>query len=227
MATSRIVPKRLPTCPGLTSRFTIKHHPSGPWWVYYDNTPADDPHSDLVCLVNDIKLQTVNHPGGGPFSINEHGQVIAKMREGDTSIHVIGVEQARLVAEYRVPITFSAGTLDPTVTPAEGAPWTGPLCGMTYKFAAPGNHKPPSRCLDEVFVEEEGTVLQISTNAGIAPYPPTSGPLAAFLAALRRMLPQGGRFRVNEHGRAFTSNGSLFIGQVPLQQWFRPLTARS
>ena len=28
-----------------------------------------------------------------------------------------------------------------------------------------------------------------------------SEPMAAFLAALRRQLPQGGRFRVNEHGR--------------------------
>lgn len=189
--------------------------------------PYARPNKELVDLVNDIKLQTVNHPGGGPFSINEHGQVIAKMRDGDTSIHVIGVEQARCVAEYRVPITFRGGALAPTATPLEGAPWPGPLCGMTYRFAAPGNHKPPSRCLDEVFVEEEGTVLQLSTSGRINPYPPTTGPLAAFLGALRRLLPQGGRFRVNEHARAFTSNGSIFIGQVPLQHWFAPLTPRS
>ena len=98
---------------------------------------------------------------------------------------------------------------------------------MTYKFAAPGNPKPPSRNLDEVFVEEEGRVLQLSTHASIRPYPPVQGPLAVFLQALRRQLPDGGRFRVNEHGRAFTSDGSIYVGIIPRAEWFRPLTARS
>ena len=80
---------------------------------------------------------------------------------------------------------------------------------------------------DELFVEEEGVVLQISTHASIDPYPPTSGPLSKFLQALRRQLPQGGRFRVNEHGRAFTSGGFIYIGTIPTAEWFRPLTLRS
>src|SRR5207237_9236230 len=67
----------------------------------------------------------------------------------------------------------------------------------------------------------------LSTQANIRPYPPASGALARFLAALRRRIPRGGRFRVNEHGRAFTSNGTIYIGTVPLGQWFPPLTARS
>jgi hypothetical protein len=98
---------------------------------------------------------------------------------------------------------------------------------MTYKLAAPGNPKPPSRNFDEIFVEEEGVVLEISTHASINPYPPISGQLARFLQALRRQLPSGGRFHVNEHGRAFTSNGSIYIGTIPHNAWFRPLTARS
>ena len=98
---------------------------------------------------------------------------------------------------------------------------------MSYKFAAPGNPKPPSRKLDEIFVEEEGVVLQISKHAGINPYPPVAGSLKKFLLALRNLLPQGGRFRVNEHGRAFTSNRSIYIGTIPKDEWFRPLTARS
>jgi hypothetical protein len=96
---------------------------------------------------------------------------------------------------------------------------------MTYKLAAPGNPKPPLRKLDEIFVEEEGVILQISTHAGIRPYPPTSG--ARFLKALRRQLPRGGRFRVNEYGRAFTSNSFVYIGTIPVAEWFRPLTGRS
>jgi len=55
-------------------------------------------------------------------------------------------------------------------------------------------------------------------------YPPTTGALADFLAALRRQLLQGGRFRVNEHGRAFTADQNIFIGNVPLASWFPPLS---
>ncbi len=223
----RIVPRKLPACPGQTSRFTIRHHATGPWWVFYDGVPADDPHEELVALVNHLKRQMVGHPGGGPFSINEHGQVIARMGDEDTSVHVIGVLNPREVAAYRVPITFANGALDPRVRPAEGTPWPGPLCGMTYSLTAPGNHQAPSGCLDEVFFNEDGAVRQLSTGSGITPYPPTTGPLAFFLATLRRRLPRGGRFRVNEHGRAFTSDRAIYIGEVPLQQWFRPLTPRS
>jgi hypothetical protein len=131
------------------------------------------------------------------------------------------------VSTYREPILFQDGALDPRATPDEGEPWPGPLSGMTYKFAAPGNYKPPSRKLDEIFVEEEGVVLQISTHANIDPYPPTAGLLWAFLRALRRQFPDGGRFRVNEHGRAFTSRDNVYIGTIPHGVWFRPLTAMS
>lgn len=228
MAVGRAIAKRLPACPGLDSRFSIKHHAgNGRWWVHYDGQPADDDHADLVDLVNDLKAQINAHPGGGAFSLNEHGQVIARLTapEGG-SAHIIGLEGAT-VASYTDAITFSGGVLDPRATPAEGAPWPGPLCGMSYKFAAPGNRKPPSGKMNEVFVEESGVVLQLSTSAWINPYPPPAGPLADFLAALRRLLPNGGRFRVNEHARAFTSNEKTYIGLVPLGAWFPPLTNKS
>jgi hypothetical protein len=233
----RIIGTRLPCCPGKDSRFTIKHHrdlPGNPWWVFYEPPggnpiPADDPHTELVILVNSLKLEMAQTEGG-PFSINEHGQVIARTRApagpGNT-IHIITVTSRGTVTTYRPPLLFQGGALHPRATPQEGASWPGPLSGMTYKLAAPGNPKPPSRNLDEIFVEEEGVVLQISSHAGIRPYPPTSGALARFLQALRRQLPNGGRFRVNEHGRAFTSNASIYIGTIPHASWFRPLTARS
>ncbi|MCO6458536.1 MAG: hypothetical protein J5I93_24790 [Pirellulaceae bacterium] len=233
----RIIGTRLPCCPGKDSRFTIKHNADRagcPWWVFYEPPgaapiPADDAHPVLIALVNSLKAGLAGSPGGGPFSINEHGQVIAPAKapagHGNT-IHIIDVT-ASGVSTYRTPILFQSGALDPRATPTEGTLWTGPLSGMSYKFAAPGNAKPPSRKVDEIFVEEEGVVLQISSHAGISPYPPTSGPLFSFLAALRRQLPQGGRFRVNEYGRAFTSNGSIYIGTIPTAEWFRPLTPLS
>ena len=233
----RIIGTRLPCCPGKDSRFTVKHNssrPGRPWWVFYeppgaDHIPADDPHVELVALVNGLKTELAGSSGGGPFSINEHGQVIARAKAptgcGNT-IHIIDVT-ANGVSTYRTPILFRDGALDPRTTPAEGAFWTGPLSGMSYKFAAPGNAKPPSRNVDEIFVEEEGVVLQISSHAGINPYPPANGRLFEFLGALRRRLPRGGRFRVNEYGRAFTSDESTFIGTIPNGEWFKPLTSLS
>lgn len=237
MTLGRVKPQQLPTCPGRDSRFTIRHNSNeqgNPWWVFYESPagqliPSDHSHAELVELVNDLKEQMGNAPGGS-FSINEHGQVIARTSadagHGGNAIHLIGVSRGQ-VQTYATPICFRQGVLDPTVVLQEGEPWLGPLCGMTYSFAAPGNPKPPSRNLDEVFVEIEGTIHQLSSDAHIRPYPPATGSLADCLRALRRQLPSGGRFRVNEHGRSFTSNSNLFIGCIPIDQWFPPLTARS
>jgi hypothetical protein len=233
----RIIGTRLPCCPGKDSRYTLRTNhsqPGRPWWVFYeppgeDPVPADDAHEELVALVLAMKMELAQSEGG-PFSINEHSQVIARARArsgpGNT-IHIINVTSRGAVSTYRTPIRFRGGELDPEADPDEGELWPGPLSGMSYKLAAVGNPKPPSRNLDEIFVEEEGVVLQISSHAGISPYPPPSGPLSRFLKALRRQLPRGGRFRVNEHGRAFTSNGSIYIGIIPRAEWFRPLTGRS
>ena len=233
----RVIPHRLPVCPGRDSRHTIRHNSdqiTNPWWVYYeppagaDPIPADDPHPELVALVNALKAGEGQLPGGA-FSINEHGQVIARTKappgQGNTQ-HLVNVSGG-IVATYRMLISFQRGELTPLATPREGEVWPGPLCGTTYRFVALGNPKPPSRNLDEVWIKVEGNDLQLSQDAGIASYPPEIGPLAIFLVALRRQLPGGGRFRVNEHGRAFTSDEPRFIGTVPLEQWFRPLTGRS
>lgn len=235
MPTSRVIPKRLPVSPGRDSRFTIRHNPDqdNEWWVYYeapgaDPIPADGAHRELVELVNSLKEAAGNQLGGS-FSINEHQQVIARMTSPAAypghAIHVIGLLGGTgEVLTYAEIITFQGGTLSPLASPAEGAAWPGPLCGMSYTFAALDNPQPPSSNFDEVSVDINGQRVQLSTAAGISPYPPTSGPLSEFLAALRRQLPRGGRFRVNEHGRAFTSDENIFIGQVPLSQWFGPLT---
>ncbi|HEY6394389.1 MAG TPA: hypothetical protein VIX12_03160 [Candidatus Binataceae bacterium] len=178
-------------------------------------------------LVNFLKMQEGNPPGGS-FSVNEHFQVIARMTAPSgyrtASIHVIGVDDGR-VCTYPVPLIFHfrGVSLDPTPTYAEGDPWSGPLCGTTYRFAAPGN----TRKLDEVWIQVDEREVRLSHEAGVSPYPPNSGPLAVFLAALRRQLPNGGRFRVNEHGRAFTSDEEVFIGVVPPRNWFGPLSPRS
>ena len=231
----QVIAHRLPVCPNRDSRFTLRRNTAiagDPWWVHYKDattiTPADLPHAALVEIVNELKTQEGQQEGGA-FSINEHGQVIARMSappepgQGN-AVHVIGLVHG-VVVTYSTPIRF--GALDPTATPDEGDPWTGPLCGMTYTFTAPGHRRPPSRMLDEVVVEIEGQIVQLSTARSIAPYPPVTGELADFLQALRRQLPPGGRFRVNEHGRAFTSDSNAFIGCVPLGQWFPRLHPRS
>jgi hypothetical protein len=236
MPAGRVISKRIPTCPGRDSRFTLRRNPDrgNAWWVYYEYPtdtfhPADDAHPELVLLVNTLKQAEVHYEGGG-FSINEHGQVIARMSApagyGAQSIHVVGLTGG-VIASYGETITFDNGTLSPLAPAVEGAVWAGPLCGVSYTFTAPGNPRPPSRNFDEVFVEIEGQIVQLSVDAGIDPYPPIAGPLATFLVALRRRLPIGGRFRVNEHGRAFTSKDNVFIGIVPLSDWFKPLTPLS
>jgi hypothetical protein len=233
MPNSRVIPKRLPVCPGRDSRFTIRHNndKGGDWWVYYDApggtlVPADAPHQDLVTLVNELK-QAEGIAAGGGFSINEHLQVIARMKAPvgyqQNTIHVVDISSGS-VQKYTATITFQGGAIDPTATPTEGAPWPGPRCGSTYTFAAPGNRRPPSHNLDEVWTDIEGQFVLLSTYATGSLYPPPSGPVAAFVQALRRQLPQGGRFRVNEHGRAFTSDQNVFIGIVPLDNWFPPLS---
>ena len=233
MPASRVIKKCLPVSPGRDSHFTIRHN-DGDWWVFCEKSdgtliPADSAHKDLVELVNGLKAAEGIAPGGG-FSINEHFQVVARMAAPagfkQNSIYVVDTSIGQ-VKTYTQTITFDGGAISPKVELEEGDAWTGPRCGATYRFAAPGNPKPPSHNFDEIWTEVEGQIDLLSTHMKSAPYPPKTGPLAAFLAALRRQLPQGGRFRVNEHGRAFTANENLFVGLVPLPSWFSPLSITS
>jgi hypothetical protein len=232
MPASRVIPKRLPVCPNRDSRFTVRRNGNGDWWVHYkapDGTliPADAAHDELVSLVNDLK-EAEGNAAGGSFSINEHSQVVARMAAPpgykQNTIHVVDISSGA-VRKYTQTITFQGGVFDPTAKPAEGSPWPGPRCGATYRFAAPGNKKPPSHNLDEIWTEIEGRIELLSMHTKPTSYPPTAGPLNAFVVALRRLLPPGGRFRVNEHGRAFTTDQNLFIGNVPLKFWFPPLSS--
>jgi hypothetical protein len=229
MPGSVVISKRIPVCPNRDSRFTIRKY-NGTWWVHYKEPggtliPADAAHQDLVDLVNRLKAEEGNSAGGA-FSINERSQVIARMKASvgykQDSIHVVDISSG-VVRTYAQKITFDGGKLDPTAKPDEGEPWPGPRCGSTYSFAIQGHKKPPSHNVDEIWTEIEGTDDLLSTHTKPNPYPPTKGPLASFLAALRRQLPSGGRFRVNEHGRAFTANDNLFIGSIPLSSWFPPI----
>jgi|ERR1700733_811025 len=237
MTVGRIIGQKVPICPGIDSLFRIRHNANedgSPWWVFYgedssDLVPADDPHSELVELVNFLKQQQEGQ-AGGRFSINEHGQVVARMKAPDgvsgQAVHVVGVRAGQVVT-YTSPVTFRRGRLDPRAIVDEGQIWPGPRCGVSYTFCAPGNAQQPSGNFEEISTMVAGQLRQISAEAQIRQYPPTRGQLAVFLQALRRQLPNGGRFRVNEHGRAFTSNNWSFIGTVPLSVWFRPITATS
>jgi hypothetical protein len=232
MPASRVIPKRLPVCPGRDSRFAIRRNAANgnQWWVHYeapgkDFIPADEPHKELVDLVNDLKEAEGNSAGGG-FSINEHSQVIARMKAPfgytQNTIHVVDISSGT-VQTYGETITFQHGAISPIANIPEGALWSGPRCGATYRFAAPGNKKPPSHNLSEIWTEIDDQIDLLSKHLKPTPYPPTVGPLAVFMTSLRHLLPQGGRFRVNEHCRAFTADQNLFVGNVPLAHWFPPI----
>lgn len=234
MTTPRVTPKRAPVSPGRDARFTLRRNPDqdNEWWVHYeppgaDPIPADQAHPELVDLLTILKGSEGQGPGGG-FTINEHSQVIARTSpaggyQNQAAVHIVGI-QSGAVATYGDVITFQGGSLDPRATPTTGGLWPGPACGTTYTLAAQAAPRAPFHKLDDVRIEVNGADVFLSQECGVVPYPPTTGPLADFLAALRGQLPNGGRFRVNEHGRAFTSNGNRYIGVVPIQQWFRPIS---
>ncbi|HEV7406510.1 MAG TPA: hypothetical protein VGO11_26400 [Chthoniobacteraceae bacterium] len=230
MAIPKVIPKQLPMRPGKNSRYTLKRA-FGEWWVHYQSTSgdiaADQPHPLLAERINRLKL--ISHDEGGSFSINEHSQVIARMK-GPTgsdrdSIHVVDIGGGAVFA-YPNVITFQNGALDPTSILSEGTPWTGPLCGSTYTFSISGKRDNTSGQFEEILIKDSSERLSQHVS-GIPSYPPPQGPLAEFLAALRRVLPGGGRFRINEHRRVFTSNPPhFFVGIAPPSPlWFRPIPA--
>jgi hypothetical protein len=145
-------------------------------------------------------------------------EALQLFREGTAQIIV---SARSLIEGFNVPSADLGIVVAASSSVKEGEYWTGPRCGATYRFAAPGNPKPPSHNVDEIWTEVEGQIDLLATHLKPAEYPPKAGPLAEFLRALRRHLPLGGRIRVNEHGRAFTANENLFIGIVPLATWFR------
>jgi hypothetical protein len=234
MSLSRVVPKLLPVCPGRDSRFTLKRNytEGGEWWVHYTSPggdiPADQAHPGLVERILKIKKQLVGTEGGS-FSINEHFQVIARMsgphNSNLESVHAVDVAGGTVFI-YRNVITFQGGVLDPTVATTEGSPWKGPLCGATYTIGVPGKRDNISGNYEDVRIKDTEERLSLHAS-GFSSYPPPSGSLADFLAALRRVLLGGGRFRVNEHRRAFTSDSPYaFIGIAPQYPgWFRPISA--
>lgn len=198
MPSSRVIPKRLPVCPNRDSRFSLRQN-GGSWWVHYQSSsgahiPADAAHTQLVELVNALKAAEGNAPGGA-FSINELSQVIARMKAPpgypQNAIHVVDISSGGVQTCSDV-ITFDGGTIDPTAMPNEGDPWPGPRCGSTYKFTAPGNKKPPTHNLNEVWTEIDGKDDLLSVHVKPLTYPPAAGALAVFLTALRGQLPSGG-----------------------------------
>jgi hypothetical protein len=99
-----------------------------------------------------------------------------------------------------------------------------------YSFPAVDSAKGDSGFYDEVYYTPEGGgEVVLSKELNLNPYPPNpnSGKLFDFLTALRKYIATGGSFRVNEHGRAFTTSNNVYIGTIPFEKWFPALTARS
>lgn len=211
-------------------KYFIQRNPdvSGrPWWVYVKNeavtTPADDAHEELVSLVLTLKREMGAELGGGSFFLNEHSQVIASANPplgwNANSVYLVGVNETGDVLRYRKPLTFGDGIMDSSAMPAEGDIWTGPAVGVRYAF----NDALPDEKMVCFKFERKGPRLFLSHDLeerGL-----TFGlELARFNDALHRVMDfGGGRFYVNEQGRAFSARSCEFIAQVPLESWFRAL----
>jgi hypothetical protein len=150
-------------------------------------------HPDLVDMVNTIKRHGQNTDGGA-FYINEHSQVIVPAGY-PVRYYLAGtyVNQLRFWWENEI-ISGDARGFDGKSLRA-GDPWTGPLVGIPYVFAAGGN---------DVYYTVEispGAVQRIYLTDVTDNAEPTLSVVRAIIGN------QGGRFYVNEYSEMFRPSG--------------------
>lgn len=210
-------------CPGNVSkdaRYRVKHNRGkyviGLFYKTQDGEqwyPTSDQHSELVEMVNKVKL-AINGQPGGSFYINEYQQVLVPcMKEG-----------YYFAGEYHKPLTFdfegkiitgdAVNIAGQPINPGED--WFGPHPGVPYKLKAGGKDISYQAKL-RPGVEKE---VKLSELIGLSRAGEISRKIAMYKGS------DGGRFYVNERLNAFTPvNGEygikyIYLGKIDLANWF-------
>ena len=210
------------------AKYVIRSGPTGPF-VSLQYRSSDDEtwalateeHSDLVRMVNEVKLAFADQPNGA-FYINEYHQVI---------VPVVGSHEYYLAGEYHRPIRFlfegkeiSSEPVDDLGEPLKpGDEWVGSRVGVPYVLAAGAK---------DIYYETTPRPNVIKRNKLSAVI---GVEMATSVASQLRKIKDfsGGRFYVNESKAIFSpvtkdagkSYRYLYVGQVDLDRWFTaPLT---
>lgn len=213
-------------CPGSVNKdakYRVKHESgkyvigiyywSGDGEIWY---PISEDHSELVDMVNAVKINFTGTPGGA-FYINEYRQVLVPVAGDESGYYYAGEYHKDLVFIFEGK-TISGNAVDfegKPITP--GDPWPGPHPGIPYTLAAGGKdiffrYNPRPR------VEKEVRLSKVIGGEKTAK-------IAKMIAEVKGNL--GGRFYVNEYCQVFTPrNGDngvdyIYVGKLPdLENWF-------
>lgn len=209
------------------AKYHIKTTKGGHIEIPYEFDEADQwllatkSHPDLVAMVNQVRAELGENPGGA-FYINEYKQVLVPDRR-DKIYYLAGT--------YAEPLrfTFNDGTRAITISgePADlggnpipiGGVWKGLHHGIRYTLAAGGNDIYYT-CYPRPDVRR---TVKLSKEVG--------GEQAAQMAAKVKVIKgfQGGRFYINEWREMFAprleddETEYLYIGRLQADDpWFRP-----
>src|SRR5690554_5623978 len=213
------------------AKYSVKHE-AGNYVVgiYYKTNdgeiwyPISEDHSELVEMVNEVKIHFTGSPGGA-FYINEYRQVLVPCAGEEGDYYLAGEYTNDLVFEFEGK-TISGDAVDLDGNPIQpGDPWQGPHPGIPYIFSAGGKdiyyrYNPRPR------VEEEVRLSKILGTEKAAK-------VARWVAEVKGRA--GGRFYVNEFQQVFTpQNGDfgvdyIYVGKIEnMDNWFpKPHIAES
>ena len=178
-----------------------------------------DDHSELVNMVNQVKL-SLGLPPNGAFYINEYKQVIVPTARSE-DYYLAGTYHQPLRFDFDgkvlsgEPVSINGEPLSP------GDTWDGPHPGIPYVLSAGGNDVSftSTRIVQGGKIQRK-TVLSkiIGTDRAVT--------VAAMVRAAKGFA--GGRFFVNEFRTVFAPvhEGNqwryVYIGQLDLENWFPP-----
>ncbi|MBC9820511.1 hypothetical protein [Terrabacter sp. MAHUQ-38] len=168
-------------------------------------------HSDLADMVNAVKM-VLNGVPGGPFYINEWGDVLVKGGDG-RSCYWAGHYDERLEFKTEDGVVVSPSAPDGL---QPGDAWPGPHVGIRYVLEAGAQDVKYERVVSERRV----AIVHLSDEVG----GPAARETAARISAVKGA--SGGRFYINEAGEMFGPVSSndyahfLYIGHLEASRWF-------
>jgi len=177
--------------------------------------PSTDAHPQLVEMVNAVKTEMGEGPGGA-FYINEYKQVIVPVTDSDSSeYYLAGIYERLLEFDFEGKvISGKAEDLDGNpISP--GDKWVGSNHGIRYKLCA-GGKDIEYRVSPRPNVERKE---RLSNALGRE----QAKEVAKMVATIKG--PEGGRFYVNEHLNVFAplteeSTVYYYCGRIDLGNWF-------